>query len=106
MKDLITNQLLLSLQNLHKILPHINVDRAVTGKCAASFDVAGEGCNEVRVFDQFVDIADEGTTSHMTAGNFVDRNFLFCACQGIQFNHQICYPCFFKNKFDIVIVSL
>lgn len=93
-------------QNLHKILLHINVDRAVTGKCTASFDVADECGDEVRILDQFVDVADEGTTSHMTAGNFVDRNFLFCACQGIQFCHQVCYPCFFEDKFDIIIVSL
>jgi hypothetical protein len=42
-KELITNQLLLSLQNLHEILLHVDVDRAVAGKRAASFDVAGEG---------------------------------------------------------------
>ena len=43
MKELITNQLLLSLQNLHEILLHVDVDRAVAGEGAASFDVAGEG---------------------------------------------------------------
>ena len=62
--------------------------------------MAREGRDEVRIFDQFIDVADEGTAGHMTAGNFVDRNFLFCACQGIQFSHQVCYPCFFKDKFD------
>ena len=36
-----TNQLLLSLQNLHKILLHVNVDRAVAGEGATTFDVAG-----------------------------------------------------------------
>ena len=35
--------LLTTLQNLHKILLHIDVDSAVTGKCTASFAVAGEG---------------------------------------------------------------
>ena len=35
--------LLLPFQNLHKILLHVDVDRAVTGERTASFDVAGEG---------------------------------------------------------------
>ena len=56
------------LQDLHKILLHINVDRAVTGKCTASFDVAGECGDEVRILDQFVDVDDEGTAGHMASG--------------------------------------
>ena len=35
--------LLLSFQNLHKILLHIDVDRALAGEGTASFDVTGEG---------------------------------------------------------------
>ena len=35
--------LLLPFQNLHKILLHVDVDRAVAGKGAAAFDVASEG---------------------------------------------------------------
>ena len=34
---------LLSFQNLHKILLHVDVDRAVAGEGAAAFNVAGEG---------------------------------------------------------------
>lgn len=36
-----TINLLFSLQNLHKILLHIDVDSAIPGKGAAAFDVAG-----------------------------------------------------------------
>ena len=39
---------LFSLQNLHKILLHVDVDRAVAGEGAAAFDMAGEGRDEVR----------------------------------------------------------
>ena len=42
----------------------------------------------------------------MAAGDFVDRDFLFRTCQGIQFGHQVCYPCFFEDKFDVIVVSL
>ena len=87
MKDLITNQLLLSLQNLHKILLHVDVDCAVAGECTASFDVAGEGGDKVRILDQSVDVADEGAAGHVAAGNLVDRNFLFGAGNCIKFCH-------------------
>ena len=42
----------------------------------------------------------------MAAGDFVDRDFLFRACQSIQFGHQVCYPCLFEDKFDVIVVSL
>ena len=42
----------------------------------------------------------------MAAGDLVDRDFLFRACQGIQFGHQVCYPCLFEDKFDVIVVSL
>ena len=32
-----------ALQNLHKILLHVDVDRAVTGEGAAALDVTGKG---------------------------------------------------------------
>ena len=56
-------------QNLHKILRHVDVDRAVACEGTASFDVTGEGWNEVRVLYQVVDVADEGTTGHVVAGD-------------------------------------
>ena len=37
------NKILLSLHDLHKILLHVDVDRAVAGEGTAAFDVAGEG---------------------------------------------------------------
>ena len=35
--------LLLPLKNLHKVLLHVDVDRAVAGEGAAFFDVTGKG---------------------------------------------------------------
>ena len=53
-----------SLQNLDKITFHIDVDVTIAIEGAASFYVAGEGGDEVRVLDQLVDVADEGTAEH------------------------------------------
>ena len=50
-----------SLQNLDKITFHIDVAVAIEG--AAAFGVAGKSGYEVRIFDQFVDVADEGTAA-------------------------------------------
>ena len=35
--------------------------------------MAGECRDEVRVLDQLVDVADEGTADHVAAGNFVNH---------------------------------
>lgn len=41
-----------------------------------------------KALDQFVDIADEGAASHVAAGDLIDRNFLFCAGNCIQFESR------------------
>ena len=55
--------------------------------------MAGESGYEVRVLDQFVDVADEGTAGHVAAGHFVDRHFHFrsgyCIQQVIAVIHSI-----------------
>ena len=56
--------LLFPFQNLHKILLHVDVDVTVAGEGAATLDVAGKGCDEVRGLDQLVDVADECTAGH------------------------------------------
>ena len=82
---------MLVFQYLHKIAFHIDVDVTVAVEGAAAFCVAGEGGDEVRIFDQFVDVADEGAASHMAAGHFIDRQFGFCSGNGVQFGHKIGY---------------
>ena len=47
-QSLIKLKSLFSSQNLHQILLHIDVDRAVAGEGAAALDVTGEGRDEVR----------------------------------------------------------
>ena len=37
--------------------------------------MAGESGYEVRILDQFVDVADKSAAGHMAAGYFVDRHF-------------------------------
>ena len=59
-----------------------------------------------RVLDQLVDVTDEGTAGHMTAGDLVDRHFLFCTGQGVQFGHQVCDSGLLEDNLDIVIESL
>ena len=95
-----------SFQNLHKILLHIDVDRAVTGKCAAAFDVAGEGRDKVRIFDQLVDVADEGAAGHVVAGDFVDWDLNLGPSHGVEFGYEVGHSCFLKDDFDVIVVSL
>ena len=82
-----------SLQDLDKITFHIDVNIAVAVEGSAAFGVAGESGYEVRILDQLVDVADEGTAGHMAAGHFIDRHFGFCSGNGVQFGHKIGYTC-------------
>ena len=93
-------------QNLHKILLHINVDRAVTGECTASFDVTSEGRDEVRIFDQFIDVADEGATGEVAACNIAKTLFLFFTSLGIDDSHNAVKSCLLEHCFDVAIVLL
>ena len=95
-----------SFQNLHKILLHVDIDRAVAGEGTAAFDVTGEGGDEVRVLDQLVDVADEGTAGHVATSDFVDRNFDFGSSHGVEFSYEVGHTCFLKNDFDVIVVSL
>ena len=74
---------LFSLQNLHEVLLHVDINCTVAGKRTATFDVAGESWYKVRILDQLVDVADEGTTGHVAAGNLVDWDFNLCPSHGV-----------------------
>lgn len=66
------------LQHTHQIPLHIFADFAVAGKGAATFFVAAEGADQVRILDLFVEVADEAAAGQMGRCNFVERaDFLF-----------------------------
>ena len=44
---------------------HIVVYIAIAGECVGAFAVTGEFAYEVRVFDFFVQVADEGAACHV-----------------------------------------
>ena len=46
--------LLCTFQNLHKIILHINIYRAITAEGTTAFDVTGEGRCEVRILDKLL----------------------------------------------------
>ncbi len=66
------------LQHTHQIPLHILVYFAVAGKGAATFFVAAECADQVRVLDLFVEVADKAAAGQMGRCNFVERtDFLF-----------------------------
>ena len=65
--------LIILFQHTHQIPLHILVDFAVAGEGAAAFFVAAEGSDQVRVFDLFVEVADEATAGQVGRCNFVER---------------------------------
>ena len=70
--------LIILFQHTHQISLHILVDFAVAGEGAATFFVAAEGSDQVRILDLFVEVADEATAGQMGRCNFVERaDFLF-----------------------------
>ena len=95
-----------SFQNLHKILLHVDVDRAIAIEGAAAFCVAGEGGDKVRILDQFVDVAYESAAGHVAAGDLVDRNFNLCSSHGVELSYEVGHSCFLKDDFDVIVVSL
>ena len=84
----------LILQNLHKILFHAKVDFAVAVEGAGTFGVAGEGGDQVGVFDLPIDVAGEGSAGKVAAG---DRG---------QFRYQAGDAGHFEGGLDVVIVVL
>ena len=61
------------LQNLHQILLHTQVDFTVAIEGTGAFGVAGEGCDQVGIFDLPIYVACKGATSKVAAGDFVQR---------------------------------
>ncbi len=61
------------LQNLHQILLHTQVDFTVAIEGTGAFGVAGEGGDQVGIFDLPVYVACKGATSKVAAGDFVQR---------------------------------
>ena len=67
--------------------------------------MTGKGGDEVRILDQFVDVADEGAAGHVAAGDLVDRDFLFGAGDSIQFSQKVCNSSLFEDDIDIIVAS-
>ena len=53
------------IQKTYQLLLHLLVDVAVAGEGFRAFLVTGARANKIRVFDLFVDIADETAASHV-----------------------------------------
>ena len=64
--------------------------------------MAGECGDEVRILDKFVNVAYEGTTSHMAATDFIDRLFLFLTSNGIQDRYKARNSALGQHDLDIV----
>ena len=93
-------------ENVNKILFHFLVYITIAGESLAALFVAGECPDKIRVFHLLVDIADEGTTSEMTACNLVDMSFLLNACRGIQHCYNTVDATLCKYLFDSIVVLL
>lgn len=50
--------------------------------------MAAEGADKVGVFDFLVEVADEGASGEVAAGNFVDGSFLFCSGREVEDSHH------------------
>lgn len=96
--------LCISLQNLYKVLFHIDINRSVAGESAAALHVTGEGGYEIGVLDQLIDISDERPAGKMTACNIIDMNLLLLSGNGVKFCNQIRNAGKFKNVFYAVII--
>ena len=68
------------LQNLHQILLHTQVDFTVAIEGTGTFGVAGEGGDQVGVFDLPIDVAGEGSAGKVAAGYFVQLVLDLLAC--------------------------
>ena len=63
---------LVSVQNIHQLLLHVDVNIAVADKSAGVVGMAGEGGDQVLVLDFLVDIPDKCAAGHVAAGDLID----------------------------------
>ena len=99
-------KLFLILQNLHQILLHPKVNFAVAVEGAGTFSVAGEGGNKVRILDLPIDVAGEGTTGKVAAGDLAQRMLDLLARDRVQLRYQTGDAGHFEGGLDVVIVVL
>ena len=67
--------------------------------------MTGEGWDEVRVLDQLIDVADEGTTGHVAAGDLIDRNLHLRSGHCVKLSHKIGDPSLLKDGLDADVVA-
>ena len=67
--------------------------------------MAGEGGDEVRILDQLVDVAYDGTTGHVAAGDLIDRNLHLRSGHCVKLSHKISDPCLLKDSLDADVVA-
>lgn len=68
--------------------------------------MAGEGCNQIGVFNLPIDVAGEGTTGKVAAGNFVQRVLDLLARDRVQLRYQTGDAGYFESSLDVVVVVL
>ena len=68
--------------------------------------MAGEGGDQVGVFDLPIDVPREGATSKVAAGDFVQRVLDLLACDRVQFRYKAGDAGHCKRGLDIIIIVL
>ena len=94
------------LQQTDKFLLHVLVDVAVAGEGSASFGVAAEWADKIRVFDFLIKVADEGASGEVAAGDFVNGPFLLFPGGRIQYCHHTGHTASLEYFLDGDIVFL
>ena len=68
--------------------------------------MTGQLTDYVQVGSFLVEVADEGATGEMTAGNVAKTLFLFFTCLGIDDSHNAVKSCLLEHCLDVAIVLL
>lgn len=76
------------IQQLDNIGFNLLVNLAVAGEGAGTFDVTGEGGDDVRVLDFLVKIAYEGAAGHMAGSDLADWLLVLLSCEGVYDCHH------------------
>lgn len=95
-----------SVEEVDEFFLHVFVDVAVTGEGFATFFVNAEGADEIGVLDFLVEIADEGASGEVAAGDFIQWVFLFSTCRRIENSDHSVHSASREYLFDGHVVFL
>ena len=93
------------IQQVYQFFLDFVINMPVTCKGTASFRMSRHGCNQIRVFDLLVEVADKCLSCSMGGRHFISRFCHILACLRVKDSHHAVNAHILENLLYLLVIA-